>query len=420
MARLYEQGRHEEVRRAVREATPDGRYLHWDDLRHREPPEGLTREEWWAGIKLRRAPLYRPLPLQAADGSEFVLANNLLLDEALACIDDEALGPDAIARRRLTPADRTNALMEEAVHSAWMEGAVLGRAEAKDMLRGGVAPSSGDEARIQDTYEGLLVLDELIAEPLSPDVLLELHYVLTSRTLGASSAGRLRRASETPRVYTLRARPLITPPSATELSERIAALCRFANGNTPDWWVHPVLRAAVLHLWVCYEHPFLDGNGLVARALGLWSLRRAGYELAAYAPLSRILRRDPARQERAVQHATTDDNDATYVVLPYLQALIGAIDELGAWQRRRAHLGEQLVEIVHGDLNERQLGALQWLLAQHGAVTIQEYADRYAVSYGTARRDLQRLVAGDLVRRTFTDRHLEYRPTDQLRDATRS
>ncbi|HEX5100874.1 MAG TPA: hypothetical protein VFV94_15290, partial [Polyangiaceae bacterium] len=33
---------------------PDGRYLHWHDLRWRPPPEGLTREEWWFAKKIGR------------------------------------------------------------------------------------------------------------------------------------------------------------------------------------------------------------------------------------------------------------------------------------------------------------------------------------------------------------------------------
>ena len=33
---------------------PDGRYLHWDDLRRRPPPQGLTKEQWWAAQKFGR------------------------------------------------------------------------------------------------------------------------------------------------------------------------------------------------------------------------------------------------------------------------------------------------------------------------------------------------------------------------------
>lgn len=30
------------------------RYVHWDKIRHRQPPTGLTPEQWWVAIKLAR------------------------------------------------------------------------------------------------------------------------------------------------------------------------------------------------------------------------------------------------------------------------------------------------------------------------------------------------------------------------------
>ncbi|MBD3393724.1 MAG: hypothetical protein GF418_16430 [Chitinivibrionales bacterium] len=43
--------------------------------------------------------------------------------------------------------------------------------------------------------------------------------------------------------------------------------CDFANGKTPAFFIHPVLRAVTLHFWLAYNHPFADGNGRCARAL---------------------------------------------------------------------------------------------------------------------------------------------------------
>ena len=51
----------DDILRLAVEPTDD--YLHWDKLRHLTPPEGLTPEEWWLGIKLRRQGLLKPLPL---------------------------------------------------------------------------------------------------------------------------------------------------------------------------------------------------------------------------------------------------------------------------------------------------------------------------------------------------------------------
>src|SRR5579864_9521474 len=47
----------------------DGRYLHWDELRYRKPPKGLTLDEWWVGLKMRRHG--REIPLQDLAGERF-------------------------------------------------------------------------------------------------------------------------------------------------------------------------------------------------------------------------------------------------------------------------------------------------------------------------------------------------------------
>jgi hypothetical protein len=43
--------------------TVNGEYLHWDKLRHLDPPPGIDHHQWWAGIKLARASSQRFLPL---------------------------------------------------------------------------------------------------------------------------------------------------------------------------------------------------------------------------------------------------------------------------------------------------------------------------------------------------------------------
>jgi len=51
--------------RALREGSPmdsKGRYLHWDELKWRQPPSGLSHEQWWLATKHARRYAMRPLP----------------------------------------------------------------------------------------------------------------------------------------------------------------------------------------------------------------------------------------------------------------------------------------------------------------------------------------------------------------------
>lgn len=51
------------------------------------------------------------------------------------------------------------------------------------------------------------------------------------------------------------------------------SLCDFANTNhngIDAEFIHPVIKAMILHFLVGFIHPFGDGNGRTARALFYW------------------------------------------------------------------------------------------------------------------------------------------------------
>ena len=50
-----------EVMQSVSSGT-SGSYFHWDELLYRKPPEGLTHEEWWLGLKMSRIAAANMLP----------------------------------------------------------------------------------------------------------------------------------------------------------------------------------------------------------------------------------------------------------------------------------------------------------------------------------------------------------------------
>jgi Fic family protein len=92
----------------------------------------------------------------------------------------------------------------------------------------------------------------------------------------------------------------------------MAAMCDFANGNTPHEFVHPAIRSILLHFWLAYDHPIVDGNGRTARALFYWAMLRYGFWLCEFISISRITLRGPAKYARAFLYTETDQNDLTY------------------------------------------------------------------------------------------------------------
>ena len=120
------------------------RYLHWDKLVYLKPPEGLTHEEWWLGLKLARAPLFRRVPLVDKAGQPFRYLLTDPIPEQLHIIDMTAGGKIGVPQEVMNPETRdqyyVSSLIEESITSSQLEGATTTRAVAKEMIRSGRQP----------------------------------------------------------------------------------------------------------------------------------------------------------------------------------------------------------------------------------------------------------------------------------------
>lgn len=409
------------IYRAIGE-SPAVDYLHWDDLRHRRPPADLSSKEWWLGVSsLRRG--NRRLPLRGVDGSTFTYA---LPDQALQmlhAIDQRASGEIVLSEAVTDPGTRrrylVDSLMEEAIASSQLEGASTTRKVAKEMLRTGRRPRDVSEQMIVNNYRAIMRIGELKASPLTPGAVLELHRIVTEGTLDdPTSAGRLQRPDEE-RVQVVDPADetvLHVPPPAEELPGRLEAMCAFANANPPEPFVHPVVRAVLVHLWLAYDHPFEDGNGRTARALFYWVMASQGYWLAEYLSISRLLNGARARYRRSFLLTETDDLDATYFLLYQLAVIVRAIDELHTHLRSKITELRVTEEILRRtDLNNRQLAVLSHALRHPDAeYTYMSHARSHRVVRQSARNDLLDLVAKGLLTKSQIGRTVHFRPVPEL------
>jgi Fic family protein len=186
-----------------------------------------------------------------------------------------------------------------------------------------------------------------------------------------------------------------TPPPAHELSARMAQLCEFANGDDENTFIHPVIRAMILHFWIGYDHPFVDGNGRTARALFYWCMLSRGYWLAEYVSISRILRKAPGKYMRSFLYTESDGNDLTYFLIYQLDVFQRAIKELQSYLRRKMEQMREVNALLRSsvDFNHRQLAILSHALKHPGhRYTIQSHKQSHGIVYQTARADLLELA----------------------------
>jgi Fic family protein len=398
----------------------DRGYIHWDKLRHLEPPGGLRHDVWWHMIKLSRGPLLRDLPLRDSLGKPFTYGTPDGALRLLHYVDQHCAGEVAMAETVASDEQArrhylVNSLMEEAIRSSQLEGATTTRQVAKELLRTGREPTDRSERMILNNYRALEYMREEMPDQLAPGAVLELHRILTEGTLDdPTAAGRLQ-TSEEERIAVVDALDGVvmhTPPPAEELPARLRALCTFANQpeDQADSFIHPVVRAILLHFWLAYDHPFQDGNGRTARALFYWYMRTHGYWLAEYLSISRILREAPAQYSRAFLLTETDGGDTTYFLLHQLNTIKRAIEELHVYLDRKAHEIRDVERLLKrtDDLNHRQMALLGHALRHpdHN-YTYKGHATDHRVTHETARNDLLDLESrGMLVRRKTGRRYV--------------
>lgn len=408
--------------------APAGRYRHWESFKNVLPLSDFTAEEQWLAVKFARQSLYRELPLRDTAGAPFKYALPTPALEMLHQIDRSAGGNIRGSDQVMNPGTRDtylfSSIVEEAITSSQLEGASTTRKVAKAMLQEGRPATNKSERMILNNYEGMLYIRRFLDQDLTPRVVMELQRLLTDGTLDEpDAAGRFRRADEDIVIEDETGTRLHTPPPVHELEQRLQAMCDFANGASAREFMPPAVRAILLHFWLAYDHPFVDGNGRTARALFYWSMARQGYWLCEYVSISRILKKARGKYARAFLYAETDENDATYFILYQMRVLLRAIDDLHEYLDRKAtelREADALVRrasAITGALNHRQLALLHHALRKPDAqYTVESHRVSHGVSYETARSDLIDMVKQGLLVQQKRSKAFVFTPVPGLRE----
>jgi Fic family protein len=397
-------------------------YLHWDKLRYLQPPKALSAKEWWLALKMQRFGQLRQLPLRDKEGDPFQFFVPDLVQEELHNIDCGAGGslqvPEPINNPQTRDQYLIRSLMEEAITSSQLEGAVTTREVAKEMIRTGRKPRDKSEQMILNNYITMRHIVDVKDQEMTPELVLGLHRLVTEKTLDdPEMAGRFRRPDQKVDVADIEGEVYHEPPPADQLEQRCQVMCDFANEKSPGYFIHPVVRAIILHFWLAYDHPFVDGNGRTARALFYWAMLHRKFWPFEFISISTILRKAPVKYARSFLYTESDDNDLTYFIVAQTQVLRRAIAGLHEYiDRKTAEVHELESKLKALRLfNHRQAELIRHALKHpYQEYTIESHRKSHDVVYQTARTDLLQLQKKELLVKEMRGKAMVFRVAPDL------
>ncbi|MCA9322980.1 MAG: Fic family protein [Planctomycetes bacterium] len=310
-------------------------------------------------------------------------------------------------------------LTEEVVMTSAIEGE---RLEA-DEVRSSIASRLGLDAaglprpgrQVEGVVEMMLDATRNFAEPLTVERLFAWHAALfpTGRSGMNPIIVAAWRSDEAGPMQVVsgpvgKERVHFEAPAAERIeAEMTAFLSWFESAPAID----PVLLAGVAHFWFVTIHPFDDGNGRLARAIGEMALSRADGTRDRYYSMSSGIETERQAYYRELASAQRGHLDITGWLLWFLgcldrtidaaeQSLGKVLDKAKLWQR-----------INLQPVNKRQRIVINRMMDDFmGKLTTSKYAKLAKCSNDTALRDITGLVdRGILVRNPGGGRSTSYR-----------
>jgi Fic family protein len=155
----------------------------------------------------------------------------------------------------------------------------------------------------------------------------------------------------------------------------------------------PVVKAGLAHLWLVTIHPFDDGNGRIARAVGDMALARAEQSAQRYYSLSAQIQRERNDYYDRLEATQKGGLDVTVWLEWFLACLLRAVQ--GADDTLASVLAKaRFWQLWSGTpMNDRQIKLLNKLLdGFDGKLTSSKWAAIAKCSQDTALRDISELL----------------------------
>lgn len=194
------------------------------------------------------------------------------------------------------------AMEDEIISTLTIESIDFSRDSVRKILRG-YAPMDESEKRIYGLKKGLEFISDL-ANAISEKNIHTLYDLSIGQYLPDEDKLKPGAFYRHDTVYIVGQELEHTGLSHNKLPEYMGKLVHFIN---TDSTMNDLIKAAAIHFYIGYLHPYFDGNGRMARLMHLWYLTHQGYSSALFIPFSGYIERSRKGYYKAF--STVEDNE---------------------------------------------------------------------------------------------------------------
>jgi len=308
---------------------------------------------------------------------------------------------------------RDEALTRSVHHGTHIEGNELNLSQAEKVLQGGEVV--GRDRDIQEVMNYRRVID-YIGETrdtqqetgIDEELIKRLHKMTVFKILPAEKCGEYRKTQ----VVVKNNRTLevsFKPPQAGFVSQQIKDLIAFIN-SSEDKDIHPVLKSGIVHYELVRIHPFLDGNGRVARALSTLILFLEGYDIRKFFSLEEYFDSNAQYYYYALQSVEKNNNDLTNWLEYFTEGLAIELSKIKE-RVERISVDGKLKEKLGGKpilLTDRQLKIIEYI-QQTGYLQNQAFSQLFPmVSEDTILNELKPLLKNGIIKKQGVTKGAKY------------
>ncbi len=305
---------------------------------------------------------------------------------------------------------KEDAIIRSAYHGTHIEGNMLHKDEAKDVLLG--KEVIGRPRDIQEVINYRKVIEFIDEEAqrkidkITEMLVKKLHRIIVDNILSSDQAGEYRikqvvvRNSQTGEIT-------FRPPPPIEVPFLMREFLYWINKEDRDE-VHPVLKAGIIHHELVRIHPFIDGNGRIARVLATLILLLGGYDIRRFFSLEEYYDKDAVTYYHNLQKATAGDLTSwleyfTFGASVEFEKVKEKILKLSKDVKLKEKFGGQQIY-----LTERQIKVIEYI-QEIGYLQNQNFSSVFPdVSEDTVLRDLQDLIKKGLLKKIGSTKAARY------------